>query len=162
MLAFVSKTFKELPEGTHLNIPSADLSTGKTWAKDFKEVMSSLQTTSHGVTSLLAILSGAITSGRPVPPYLRVPDPYHLGEILEGVDTDILSTKHVCEPGYSAFAVMQLSTTMLVEDLAGILADTKRLVGEAEFDLDVIGVDYERNVGFNSASSGIRLIKKEE
>jgi hypothetical protein len=163
MIAFVTKTFKELPEDTHANsVTATTLSNGGTWAKDFKEVMSTLELTSHGVTSLLAILSSAITSGRPVPPYLRVPDPYHLGEALEGVDTDVLNTKHVCEPGYAAFAVMQLSTTMLAEDLAKLLADTKLLVGEAEFNLDIVQEDYERNVGTNVVPTAIRASKKEE
>lgn len=67
--------------------------------------------------------------------------------MLSSLDSDILSTKNICEPGYSAFAVMQVSTTMLSEDLADLLAETKRLVGEAEFHLDVVQQDYERNVG---------------
>jgi len=163
MIAFVTKTFKELPEDTHAsNIAATTLSNESTWAKDFKEVISTLEFTSHGVTSLLAILSGAITSGRPVPPYLRVPDPYHLGEALDGVDTDILNTKHICEPGYSAFAVMQLSTTMLAEDLAALLEDTKLLVGEAEFNLDIVQEDYEKHVGTHSVPAAIVSSKKEE
>lgn len=163
MIAFVTKTFQELPEGVHVP-PSGgdDFSTGNTWAKDFRQVISTLQLASHGVTSLLAILSGAITHGRPVPPYLREPDPYDLGNLLEGLDTEILSTVHVCEPGYSAFAVMQLSTTMLHEDLAALLADTKLLVGEADFDLDVVQEDYEKSVGLTSPSAANRSSIKEE
>lgn len=163
MISFATKIFKEHPVDAHVNgVASSTLSTESTWAKDFNQVMSTLELTSHGVTSLLAILSGAITSGRPVPPYLRVPEAYHLGEALEGVETDVLNTKHVCEPGYSAFAVMQLSTTMLAEDLAGLLEDTKSLVGEAEFNLDIVQEDYERSVGTNLTSSAIRASKKEE
>lgn len=157
MIAFVTKTFRELPDSIHdTTITGGDFTNGKTWAKDFKEVISTLQLASHGVTSLLAILSGSITHGRPVPPYLQIPVPYHLEQILESSDAGILSTKHVCEPGYSAFALMQLSTTMLHEDLASILADTKALVGEADFDLDVVQDDYEKNVGLSSTSEGAR------
>ena len=36
---------------------------------------------------------------------------------------------------------------MLSEDLADLWAETKRLVGKAEFGLDVVQEDYERNVG---------------
>ncbi|KIV89174.1 hypothetical protein, variant [Exophiala mesophila] len=161
MIAFVTKTFRELPEDVHIPTSGGDDfpsnttddtangtgTTNTTWAKDFREVISTLQLASHGVTSLLAILSGSITHGRPVPPYLREPDPYDLGGLMEGLDTEILNTVHVCEPGYSAFAVMQLSTTMLHEHLAVLLADTKLLVGEADFDLDVVKEDYEKSVG---------------
>ena len=118
-----------------------------TWLRDFKQLVSSLELTSQAVTSLLAIISGAIRSAKPLPPYLKAPLSFHIGEMLTSLDSEILSTKNVCEPGYSAFAVMQVSTTMLSEDLADLLADTKKLVGEAEFNLDVVHEDYERNVG---------------
>ncbi|KIW73346.1 hypothetical protein PV04_01476 [Phialophora macrospora] len=152
MIAWTTKTFKELPTSGHgLTSPNslADTSSSGdgTWLKDFKQLIASLELTSHSVTSLLAILSGAIGSGKPLPPYLRAPERFHIGEMLSSLDSHILSTKHVCEPGYSAFAVMQVSTTMLSEDLADLLAETKRLVGEAEFNLDVVAEDYERNVG---------------
>ncbi|KAJ9607321.1 hypothetical protein H2200_008394 [Cladophialophora chaetospira] len=149
MIAWTTKTFKELPTTSH-GITSPDslteiASTDGSWLKDFKQLISSLELTSHSVTSLLAILSGAIGSGKPLPPYLKAPPSFRIGEMLSSLDSDILSTKHVCQPGYSAFAVMQVSTTMLSEDLADLLRDTKMLVGEAEFNLDI--EDYERNVG---------------
>jgi hypothetical protein len=152
MIAWTTKTFKELPTSGHglaspNSLTDASSSDDGTWLKDFKQLIASLELTSHSVTSLLAILSGAIGSGKPLPPYLKAPERFHIGEMLCSLDSDILSTKHVCEPGYSAFAVMQVSTTMLSKDLADLLADTKRLVGEAEFNLDVVAEDYERNVG---------------
>ena len=158
MIAFVTKTFKELPEDMHAPTDNKTTLTASdgVWLKDFKHVIGSLEFTSHSVTSLLAIISGAIASGKPLPPYLKAPDSYHIGEMLSSLDEDILSTKHVCEPGYSAFAVMQVSTTMLAEDMAGLLADTKRLVGEAEFNLDVVQEDYEKNVGASSVPSSLR------
>lgn len=121
--------------------------TDSEWMTDFKQLIASLQLTSHNVTSLLAIISAAISSGKPLPPYLKAPEPYRLGELLEGLDTDILSTKHVTEPGYAAFAVMQVSTTMLADDLAGLLHETKKLVGEADFSMDIVKVeDYEGDI----------------
>lgn len=150
MIARATKTFEELPVSAHqTTLPNAltDTSTDGTWLKDFTQLISSLELTSHNVTSLLAILSGAISSGKPLPPYLKAPQRFHIGEMLSSLDPDILSTKHVCEHGYSAFAIMQLSTTMLSEDLADLLADTKKLVGEAEFNLDLVQGDYEWNVG---------------
>ena len=158
MIAFVTQTFKELPENTHFKSSDGTVIgvTNKTWLKDFKDLIATLELTSHSVTSLLAIISGAIVTGKPLPPYLKAPDRYHIGERLSSMDSDILSTKHVCEPGYSAFAVMQVSTTMLAEDLAGLLAETKKLVGEAEFNLDIVQEDYEKNVGANPVPSSIR------
>jgi len=39
----------------------------------------------------------------------------------------------VCEPGYAAFAVMQVKTMLLGDDLEGLLRETKKLVGEVDF-----------------------------
>ena len=36
------------------------------------------------------------------------------------------------------FAAMQVATTMVVEDLNGLLSETKRLVGEVNFSADVV------------------------
>ena len=158
MIAFVTQTFKELPENAHFKSSHGN-GVGDapgTWLKDFEDLISNLELTSHSVTSLLAIISGAIVIGKPLPPYLKAPDRYHIGERLSSMDSDILNTKHVCEPGYSAFAVMQVSTTMLAEDLAGLLAETKKLVGEAEFNLDIVQGDYEKNVGANPVPPSIR------
>ncbi|KIX95771.1 uncharacterized protein Z520_08479 [Fonsecaea multimorphosa CBS 102226] len=153
MIAWTTKTFKEIPDEVavgHLDgrnsVVSTDNQDGK-WLTDFTQLISSLELTSHSVTSLLAILSGSIGSGKPLPPYLKPPERFHIDEMLSSLDSSILDTKHICEPGYSAFAVMQVCTTMLNEDLADLLAETKRLVGEAEFNLDVVQEDYERNVG---------------
>jgi hypothetical protein len=174
LVAYVTKTFQELPENTHASQPPQPVSSSSSsngekagtgqdkdsWLKDFKDVVASLQVASHHVTSLLAILSGALQSGKPLPPYLQPPERMHLGQMLRqqsvqgGDDTDILSAKHVCEPGYSAFAVMQVSTTMVIQDLADLLADAKKLLGEADFEhLDVVQQDYERQAGDASTSN---------
>ena len=161
MIAWTTKTFKDLPTTTPHGLPSSNPltsipSTDGTWLKDFTQLISSLELTSHAVTSMLAILSGAIGTGKPLPPYLRAPERFHIGEMLNSLDAQILSTKHVCEPGYSAFAVMQISTTMLSEDLADLLAETKKLVGEAEFHLDVVEVDFEGRVGLRPGEVGVK------
>ena len=48
------------------------------------------------------------------------------------MDADILSPRHVLEPGYAAFAVMQVATVMIADDLEGLLAETKMPVGEVK------------------------------
>jgi hypothetical protein len=97
-----------------------------------------MQLTFHEVTSLLTMISGAISTGKPLPPFLKLQNTYDLGKMLEAHDKEILSTRHVCDPGYSAFAVMQVTTKMLVDDLNGLLRETKTLVGEVAFSVDVV------------------------
>jgi hypothetical protein len=156
MIAWTTKTFRR--DYTTASDPNSktltNISDDGTWLHDFRSLISSLELTSHSVTSLLAIISGSITSGKPLPPYLKAPERYHIGEMLSSMDAEILSMKNVTEPGYSAFAVMQVCTTMLSEDLADLLRETKGLVGEAEFQLDVVEGDYEGNVGLNGNGNG--------
>lgn len=141
MIAYVVDSFQNLPTRTHTQI------TSDAWLKDFKQLVASLQLTSQSVTSLLSMVAAAISTGKPLPPYLKAPEPVHLGQLLDGLDPDILSTRHVCEPGYSAFAVMQVATTMLGDDLDGLLRETKKLVGEVDFKVDVVRMeDLEADV----------------
>jgi Fusaric acid resistance protein-like len=135
MIAYVTESFRNLPANAQTQTSS------DWWLKDFKQLIISLELTSQEVTSLLSVVSSAIATGRPLPPYLKAPEPYHLGQLLDDLDTDILSTRHVCEPGYAAFAVMQVATTMLGDDLDGLLRETKNLVGEVDFGINVVRME---------------------
>ncbi|KIW15196.1 hypothetical protein PV08_05241 [Exophiala spinifera] len=156
MMAYVSKTFSQLPDGELPDSADVNGETKSSWLRDFKSLVTSLELASHNVTSILAILSSAIGSGKPLPPYLRAPERFHIGQMLTSLDSEILSTRHVCEPGYSAYAVIQVSTTLLEEDLADLLSEAKKLVGEADFDLDVVQLDYEKRVGADVLSPATR------
>ena len=91
------------------------------WLNDFRKLISSINPTSHEITSLLSLLSASIENGQPLPPYLNAPKPYQISEKLERLDQDILSVRHVSEPGYAAFAVMQMSTRCIIGDLELLL-----------------------------------------
>ena len=141
MIAYVTESFRTLP------IHGRDPVSSSSWLTDFRQLIASLQLTSQSVTSLLSIVSSAISTGKPLPPYLKAPDALQLSQRLEGLDKNILSTSHVCEPGYAAFAVMQIATTMLADDLEGLLRETKKLVGEMDFNVNVVREeDYEADV----------------
>lgn len=135
MIAHASETFRVLLTADNTqNTPGS-------WLKDLKHLITSLQLTSQEVTSLLVIVASAISTGRPMPPYLKAPQLMNLRQLLNGMDSDILSTRHVLEPGYTAFAVIQVSSTMLRDDLEGLLEETKNLVGEAKFNIDVTAIE---------------------
>lgn len=115
------------------------------WMDDFGHLIASLQITSREVTSLLCIVAAAISTGKPLPPYLTAPRPIHLKRLLASVNSDILSTGHIHEPGYADFAVMQVSYALLGDDLEGLLAETKKLVGEARFNSNAAGMEILEN-----------------
>ena len=48
------------------------------------------------------------------------------------MDRDFLSIRHIAEPGYSSFEVIQIGTRCIIDDLGKILACVKELVGELD------------------------------
>jgi hypothetical protein len=130
MISYVTETFRDFPAEIDRQI------TSDSWLNDFKQLVASLQLTSQTVTSLLSIVTASISNGRPLPPYLKAPKPVRLSELLESMDADILNPRHVLEPGYAAFAVLQVATSMVADDLEGLLDETKNLVGEVKFGID--------------------------
>lgn len=109
------------------------------WFEDFRRVILEARLTSHEITSTLALLSSSITNGQPLPPYLNPPQAYLLSKRMEQIDKDILSIRHIAEPGYAAFAVLQISTSCISMDLERLLRAVKRLVGELDFSFQVVG-----------------------
>ncbi|KAF2851430.1 hypothetical protein T440DRAFT_63478 [Plenodomus tracheiphilus IPT5] len=126
------------------------------WFNDFRRVIGDARVTSHEITSLLAMLSSSITNGQPLPPYLHAPELYGLNRKLEHVDPEILSLRHVAEPGYAAFAVMAISTRCIHMDIERLLASVKKLVGELDFSFHVV------STADGARSSDETLVKREE
>ena len=91
------------------------------WIQDFARLIGKLDATSQDITSILALLSSAVTNGNPLPPYLKPPPAYRLSQKLEEMDADILSVSHIAEPGYSAFAVMQIASSLVNDDLEKLI-----------------------------------------
>ncbi|KAF1922856.1 uncharacterized protein M421DRAFT_77004 [Didymella exigua CBS 183.55] len=131
-------------------VPSADdaAQTSPQWLTDFRRIMQDANVTSHEITTLLSLLSSSITTGQPLPPYLKAPQGYQLSRRLEAVDADILSLRHIAEPGYAAFAVMAISTRCISMDIERLLKAVRKLVGELDFSFHVVST----NAGDNSSA----------
>ncbi|KAF2995670.1 hypothetical protein E8E13_002306 [Curvularia kusanoi] len=95
--------------------PSPDDTNRQQWLADFRRVIGDANVTSHEITTLLSLLSSSIQNGQPLPPYLKAPDAYELSRKLETVDQDILSLRHIAEPGA-----------------------VKKLVGELDFSFHIV------------------------
>ncbi|KAF2706072.1 MFS transporter [Pleomassaria siparia CBS 279.74] len=128
LIGYASNTFSQV---------STD-PTSQQWFHDFQRIVSSVNITSHEITSLLALLSSSITSGQPLPPYLTAPESFELSTRMESVDKDILSLEHITEPGYAAFAVIQISTRCIHMDIEKLLSAVKKLVGELDFSFHTV------------------------
>jgi hypothetical protein len=108
------------------------------WMHDFRRLVGTANVTTHEVTSLLCLLSASITNRQPLPPYLKAPRPYSFSKRLEALDSDILSLKHMSEPGFAAFAVLQISTRCIVGDVERLM----RLVSQPQI-LQFFHTDFE-------------------
>ncbi|KAI9810541.1 MAG: hypothetical protein M1827_006214 [Pycnora praestabilis] len=108
------------------------------WFQDFSKLVQKTNITTHEITSMLSLLSNSVTNGQPLPPYLKAPKPYQLSQDLEEMDKDILDISHIAEPGYAAFAVIQVASTLISDDLKKLIGHVKALVGEVDFSYHVI------------------------
>ncbi|KAK9551523.1 hypothetical protein V6Z96_000458 [Aspergillus fumigatus] len=112
------------------------------WLHDFKRLVSSARVTTHEVTSVLCLLSASITNRQPLPPYLKTPRPYSFTKRLEALDKDILSIKHIAEPGFATFSVLQISTRCIVGDVERLMRNVKALVGELDFSFHAVSTAH--------------------
>lgn len=108
------------------------------WLRDFRQFTAELQLTSHEMTSILCLVSASVTDGQPLPPYLQVPKPYGIAAKMESVDPGILSIQHINEPCYAAFAVLEVASSLIVEEVGGIVRGVRELVGEVDFSFHVV------------------------
>lgn len=88
-----------------------------TWSNDFRRLVSDCHSTSNQITSILSLLSSCLSNGQALPPYLELPQPFAFARRLESIDKNILSVRHIVEPEYSAFAVLQLCGSCVTADL---------------------------------------------
>jgi hypothetical protein len=141
LLSYASATFSP----TNPSSPSAAAAAadGKPpshdeWGLDFRRLLLSSQSTSHELTSLLALLSSSLLHGRPLPPYLTPPTTGRYVARLNKIDHDILKNRHIADPEYAAFAVMQICARCMQDDIAKIQRTVTGLVGEIDFSFHAV------------------------
>ena len=108
------------------------------WLKDFRRFAGDLNITSHEMTSTLCLASASVSNSQPLPPYLRLPKPYELGNRIATVDPGILSVSHISQPCYAAFAVLEIASTLIAEEMGHVVKLVKELVGEVDFSFHII------------------------
>jgi hypothetical protein len=117
--------------------PNPHPETRREWLDALLKLIDVVNPTSHGVTSILSLLSASVTQGSALPPYIQLPEAYDLSRRLEALDKGILDARHVEEPGYSAYAVLQVCSSLVMDDLARLVDHVKDLVGETDFSFKV-------------------------
>ena len=97
--------------------PASDSAEHTLWALEFRKTVANASNTGHEITSLLSLLAFSISNAQPLPPYLSLPTSFNFVGRLEGIDKDLVSIRHIAEPEYSAFAVMQVATQCINTDI---------------------------------------------
>ncbi|KAI1333575.1 hypothetical protein F5Y15DRAFT_430813 [Xylariaceae sp. FL0016] len=143
--------------------PSMDLSEDATnsgrceraWLDALSVLMADISPTQNGIICTLTLLSNSLASGHSLPPHLSVPRPYELTKQLEnisravagqgqGKESDakkggsnkvkgLLDAHNISQAGYAEFAVLQVCSTLVCDDLEGLVASVSRLVGVVDF-----------------------------
>ncbi len=108
--------------------PNSKPAARRQWLTDLATLVDSVGPTSHGITSVLSLLSASVLQGSALPPFIQLPPAYNLTRRLEALDQGILDARHVEEPGYSAYAVMQVCSSLLTDDLKRLVEHVKDLV----------------------------------
>ena len=150
LISYVTQSWTKDSEILH---PNTDLAVRRKWLNDLTVLVDSINPTSHQITSTLSLLSASVKQGSALPPYLQVPEPYNLSRRLEALDKGILDARHVKEPGYSAYACLQVASSLITDDLARLIEHVKDLVGETDFSFKVSASDSSF-ISTGSESSG--------
>lgn len=131
LISYSSTAFTDLKDASEAANSSSE------WLSTFRRLIANTSTTSQGFTTLLSLMAASVSNGQPLPPYLKAPEAFQLAEQLDAIDKDVLSIRHVLEPGYSSFAVIQIALKYLHDDLKRLLPAIKELVGELDFSLEL-------------------------
>ena len=107
------------------------------WAHQLARVTRSPEFDSHMTTSLLCHLAGAISNSSALPPYLAPPEYLPLARKLREINAYAMQIENIQDPTFSAFACMEVATSLLRSRLKYLVENVKDLVGEINFDLYV-------------------------
>ncbi len=103
------------------------------WMIELRRVASRNEDIEHRTLSVLTICADAIERGRPLPPFLDVPETSSLLAAIKTSPMDLLSSSHAVEPGFSALAAIHASAEMVTEEIRELVRMTEELVGRVEF-----------------------------
>jgi hypothetical protein len=84
-----------------------------------------------------------VTNSQLLPPYLKLPRPFDIGVRMETVDPEIISVSHISQPCYAAFAVLEIASTLITEEMGRVVRLVKELVGEVDFSFHVISTSSD-------------------
>ena len=154
LVSYASTSFQDLQSRSTNSTTDDDSDHHLEWLLSFRKLIGETNVTSQAITTLLTLMSASVANGQPLPPYLRVPEPFRYTEKLDEIDRDLLSVRHIAEPGYATFSVTQLGVKCVIDDLKVLLGDVRGLVGELDFSFHVVSTADEEGEGEETVTFG--------
>ncbi|TGJ80791.1 hypothetical protein E0Z10_g7977 [Xylaria hypoxylon] len=139
----------------------SNLTNSRAWRDALAVLLADISPTQHSIISTLTLLSNALQSGHSIPPHLTVPRPFELTRQLEAICATIiaddgnnsssssgastksdkrkhavhslLDARNMTQAGYAEFAVLQVCSTLVCDDLEGLVESVSKLVGVVDF-----------------------------
>jgi hypothetical protein len=93
-----------------------------------------LDTSSRQANLTLALLSGAVEYGRPLPAHFEAPLPFAFGPVWARFHGDVRGGRSD-ESVDSAFAVILVMSELICKELGFLVLDVRELVGEVNFEV---------------------------
>jgi hypothetical protein len=120
----------------------------RTWIQALSVLLADVSSTKDTIICTLALLSNSLQNGHPLPPNIPMPRPYELTRQLEKLKLpgtpgqrpiNLLDARNMSENGYAEFAVLQVCSMLVCDDLQGLVKGVGKLVGVVDFSFRVEG-----------------------
>ncbi|ETS83906.1 hypothetical protein PFICI_05782 [Pestalotiopsis fici W106-1] len=122
----------------------------RAWNQALSALLQDVSSTKDTIICTLALVSNSLLNGQPLPPNIPVPKPYELTRHLQkikvpapsagtGPTINLLDASNMAENGYAEFAVLQVTSVLVCDELAGIVKGVGKLVGVVDFSFRVEG-----------------------
>lgn len=108
------------------------------WLRKFRSSVAKTEMTSQKLTSTLCLLASSIHNGQPLPPYLALSRHSDPTERLVKVASELSDTRHLSHPCYAAFAVNEITASLINGEMEKLVKLIKDLVGEIDFSFHIM------------------------
>lgn len=139
----------------------------RAWIKALSVLLADVSATKNTMICTLALLSNSLQNGHPLPPNIPVPRPHELTRQLERMKIpgspgarplNLLDARNMSENGYAEFAVLQVCSNLVCDDLEGLVKSVGKLVGVVDFSFRIDGsmgtLRSDPSTGTESGSDG--------
>ncbi|KAI0127860.1 hypothetical protein BJ170DRAFT_391372 [Xylariales sp. AK1849] len=131
----------------------------RAWINALSDLLTNVTSTKDTIICTLALLSNSLQQGHPLPPNVPLPKPYELTQQLEHMTAEkggktprgLLDARNMSENGYAEFAVLQVCSSLVCDDLEGLVKSVGQLVGVVDFSFRVEGSVGSLRTGMTTA-----------